>query len=356
MPFDLQLLNTLAAVFLLIAFAMLSQRRVVTLVNLFAIQGALLLAATLLLAYASWRWVERPFRGPRIPRRALAYVAGAGTAALLAAGIAIHAADGFEASFDARKRETLHLVERLDRDRSAMIRLSRCHFNAGVGGATVEAFLARWDCTDDPGRPGLKRIPAVVTGDSHSADLAAALKENGLLPLQMGGAGCSLNPRRMSRDCARIFEALRARIARDPAYDTLILAQRFETADELSLDALREIADYWQGFGKKVVLLTAMPAFEGFKTRLVQRLPLRPNLALARLSERAEAVALLEARGIHVANAREAFCGEGPGCPYEDAAGNLLLVDPDHLSREGARLFGRRLIERDAAFRALAGR
>ncbi|HVY64090.1 MAG TPA: formate hydrogenlyase [Gammaproteobacteria bacterium] len=51
MPFDLQLLNTLAAVFLLIAFAMLSQRRVVTLVNLFAIQGALLAAATLLLAW-----------------------------------------------------------------------------------------------------------------------------------------------------------------------------------------------------------------------------------------------------------------------------------------------------------------
>jgi hydrogenase-4 component E len=51
MPFDLQLLNTLAAVFLLIAFAMLSQRRVVTLVNLFAVQGALLAGATLLLAW-----------------------------------------------------------------------------------------------------------------------------------------------------------------------------------------------------------------------------------------------------------------------------------------------------------------
>jgi hydrogenase-4 component E len=51
MPFDLQLLNTLAAIFLLIAFAMLSQRRVVTLVNLFAVQGALLAGATLLLAW-----------------------------------------------------------------------------------------------------------------------------------------------------------------------------------------------------------------------------------------------------------------------------------------------------------------
>ena len=50
-PIDLQVLNTLAALFLLLAFAMLSQRRVVTLVNLLAVQGALLCGATLLLAW-----------------------------------------------------------------------------------------------------------------------------------------------------------------------------------------------------------------------------------------------------------------------------------------------------------------
>jgi len=50
-PFDLQVLNTLAALFLLLAFAMLSQRRVVTLVNLLAVQGALLCGATFLLAW-----------------------------------------------------------------------------------------------------------------------------------------------------------------------------------------------------------------------------------------------------------------------------------------------------------------
>lgn len=50
-PFDLQLLNALAALFLLLAFAMLSQRRVVALVNLLALQGTLLCSATLLLAW-----------------------------------------------------------------------------------------------------------------------------------------------------------------------------------------------------------------------------------------------------------------------------------------------------------------
>jgi hydrogenase-4 component E len=51
LTFDLQLLNTFAALLLLSSFAMLAQRRVVTMVNLLALQGVLLGLATLLLAW-----------------------------------------------------------------------------------------------------------------------------------------------------------------------------------------------------------------------------------------------------------------------------------------------------------------
>jgi len=51
LPWDLQLLNACAALLLLISFAMLSQRRIVTLVDLLAAQGGLLAVATLLLAW-----------------------------------------------------------------------------------------------------------------------------------------------------------------------------------------------------------------------------------------------------------------------------------------------------------------
>jgi hydrogenase-4 component E len=51
LTWDLQLLNTLAALLLLLSFAMLSQRRIVALVNMLALQGALLFAATVLLAW-----------------------------------------------------------------------------------------------------------------------------------------------------------------------------------------------------------------------------------------------------------------------------------------------------------------
>ncbi len=56
LPFDQQLLNACAALMLLLAFVMLSQRRIVSLVNLYAVQGAVLAAATFLLA---WRTGDR---------------------------------------------------------------------------------------------------------------------------------------------------------------------------------------------------------------------------------------------------------------------------------------------------------
>src|SRR6185437_2911784 len=55
LPFNQQLLNACAALLLLLSFAMLSQRRIVSLVSLYAVQGAVLAAATLLLA---WRTGE----------------------------------------------------------------------------------------------------------------------------------------------------------------------------------------------------------------------------------------------------------------------------------------------------------
>jgi hydrogenase-4 membrane subunit HyfE len=47
-----QLVNLMASLLLLIAFAMLAQRRIVRLVHLFAVQGAVLAANTLLVAFA----------------------------------------------------------------------------------------------------------------------------------------------------------------------------------------------------------------------------------------------------------------------------------------------------------------
>jgi hydrogenase-4 component E len=52
-PHVSQLINLFAAVLLLVAFAMLSQRRVLSLVRLFTLQGAALVAAAAVMAYAT---------------------------------------------------------------------------------------------------------------------------------------------------------------------------------------------------------------------------------------------------------------------------------------------------------------
>jgi hydrogenase-4 component E len=53
MPIGHQLINLFAAILLLLAFAMLSQRRVVSLVNLFAAQGLVLALSTAVVAYTT---------------------------------------------------------------------------------------------------------------------------------------------------------------------------------------------------------------------------------------------------------------------------------------------------------------
>lgn len=53
------------------------------------------------LAYASWRWIERPVRDARrVPRRQIFALAGASSVAFLAVGLAAHVTDGFSNRFD----------------------------------------------------------------------------------------------------------------------------------------------------------------------------------------------------------------------------------------------------------------
>jgi hydrogenase-4 component E len=52
-PLSLQFINLLAALLLLIAFAMLTQRRILSLINLFALQGFVLALSTFVVAYST---------------------------------------------------------------------------------------------------------------------------------------------------------------------------------------------------------------------------------------------------------------------------------------------------------------
>lgn len=53
LPFYVQVINLCAALLLLLAFAMLTQRRILSLINLFAAQGFVLVLSTLVVAYST---------------------------------------------------------------------------------------------------------------------------------------------------------------------------------------------------------------------------------------------------------------------------------------------------------------
>ena len=53
LPFSSQIINLFAALLLLLAFAMLTQRRILSLINLFALQGFVLMLSTAVVGYST---------------------------------------------------------------------------------------------------------------------------------------------------------------------------------------------------------------------------------------------------------------------------------------------------------------
>lgn len=315
----------------------------------------MLVAATFGVAFLSWRYVERPFRNQDVIGRLTLWTLAAALALIfIALGSIGTATNGFYQWSNHKIQQRAQLLKALGDERAQLIRLGVCHYNAEVNKSGVTEFLKNWDCAADKAQPTLQKIPIIFTGDSHSADKVMALKLNGLVPLQMAGAGCSVVPRRMSHDCAQIFENLYRRVAHDTAYSYIALSNFFEPGD-LTPAAIGETLDYWQRFNKKIIFFTAMPDFLGFGDKFLSAAPMAPDFTLARLSEQQSVLQVLAGRGVHVVNTRDIFCAIAPQCDWQ-LNQRSLLMHQNHLSKEGALQFGRVLIATDPLFKSFAAK
>ena len=308
-------------------------------------------AASLVLAYCSWRFVEQPFRRKGVIKRSKVFTfALIGSVSFFTIGLAGNFTDGFAGKFgDAQSRKRVELRKDHER-RSDAVRLGKCHFNSEV--VDIDTFLAQWNCKGDDSLPELKRIPLIVTGDSHSADKVMALEANGLLPLQIGGAGCSLVPSKMSNDCKKIYDKLYQEVKDDDYYEYLALSAYF-TKDELTVEAIEEMIVFWKKFNKKIIFFTGMPAVPRLRDHLQKNLMPVINFRMDEMSKRPEIINLLKSAGVHIVDTKSIFCKIN-NCKFYVKDGTLLFVEDTHLSVTGARLFGKALIENDEIFRRMA--
>ena len=316
---------------------------------------ALLSLTAILLGYLSWRYVERPFRTRDvIGSKALWISCFAGTAFFLMVGLAGKPKDGLLSRLGQPENVISREFHLVTDERRALMREDECWFHAR-GSQPIDQFIKQWDCRTDPKLPSLVSLPMIVAGDSHSADKVIALKLNGFIPLQIGGAGCSINPRLMKHSCPQIFQHLQAEIKGDIYYEYIVLANRLDRS-ELSIESIKEAIDYWEGFGRKIIFFTGMPRFPGLQYRAAKNLPINADFELSDFSERKELMEYLESRGVHVVNTRKIFCSITSDCDYRDVNGALLLMDVDHLSPHGAARFGEQLIKTDRLFQMISER
>ena len=309
---------------------------------------SVLLLITLALSYASWRFIEQPFRNRNAVSRPRLFILGGSVAiCLLAIATSGWRTNGFPARFDRAERINQQLVHAAGAERGRAVRGDVCQFN-NVTDVGIDGFLDQWNCKDDSALPHLQRIPVIITGDSHSADKVIALKLNGLLPLQIGGAGCSIVPSRMSADCQRIYQKLYDVVANDPYYQYLALAHLFSES-ELTPDSIRETVTYWKRYNKKLVWFTPMPTFYELTAHEERSRPARVDFGISDLSQRDGISRILNDSGIHIVDTRRLFCSIND-CGYLSKEGCALMVNDSHMSLWGARLFGRALLDTDPLF------
>ncbi|MGE3579712.1 MAG: acyltransferase family protein, partial [Vicinamibacterales bacterium] len=160
--------------------------------------------ATLVLAYASWRWVERPFRtGTRVSRRAVAAVAVSGSALFAALGQVTVANEGFAAYYidhrlspEARTRYQLvrdHTGRRLPDD---MVDDGACRFWTMESTGPSPDFASRFDgCAARLG-------PAVVVlGDSHAMNVYNLVAKANVSQFVVGFTKPGCRPQNDNPDC-----------------------------------------------------------------------------------------------------------------------------------------------------------
>jgi hypothetical protein len=294
---------------------------------------------TVVLAYASWRFVETPFRSRDfLPRRMVFGLAGAVAVVLTGAGFYMHVSDGGINRYAPEDRE----IAGFD------------FTDAGryTGSRFATHMLAEFD--------GSARKKVVLIGDSYAQNLMNALYESGLV------ARMQLSTYLIRARCGNLFldkdfsrqlrEVHRLKCRQDGWYDNAQLQKLMREADTIWLASSWE---YWQvdllaesvqnlrrQFKGKVVVF-GRKNFGSIEMPLLLRVPSDQRKEVTnhmaeesiRVNERMKAVLPAEV----FLDVADRLCGAEYRCPLFTEEGRLISYDGAHLTKAGAAYYGRKL-------------
>lgn len=302
------------------------------------------------LAWGTYAFFERPLRwGEHARIKVTVLITLSGLVGCI--GYNIYRQDGLKFRSITQNTEQMRQDARKEAGklRQFWIRSGICHFNERGVYRDIESFVSNWKCFS--GEEGFRKTRVLLFGDSHAADKAMSLRLNGVDIVQLGGAGCSLNPA-LAKDqrgyCRRLFDLVERY---KDSYDTIILSNNF-SMKEINEDNLSEIFDYWRG-SKKVFIFTPMPDFTSQMHSFMKRglIYSPPDFS------REEAfLSLVERIGlpgnVQIIKTSDLWClnrKDNDDFPCAYARDNQpLMMDGGHLNIKGAKIFGRNMIAHSA--------
>ena len=316
-----------------------------------------LFAVSIMVGWASTRFVEGPTRHADLPRRTTFLVSGAAllcVAVLSWTGIVSH---GFQSRFSGPR-----YVARIERKSAEMER--KCGYWGDV------KITSQDICTFYPGhlspetgaktRKGTRAV--AVWGDSHAAALVAGLIEEkrDYAVVQLAFHGCFVGrvPRsNKPNNCIEKHRIAHARLMSDPAIDTVIVHARWEFSinpeSRKLRDAARRIIDEMVKKGKHVIIVKSVPVFHfdvnDHYNRMV-RLGLDPHQEISRAQYDALNRPLdswlnqwKKNPNVDYVDPSEVFCDKTT-CHSYSKEGLPLYFDHGHLAARGAHLLADRVV------------
>jgi peptidoglycan/LPS O-acetylase OafA/YrhL len=293
-----------------------------------------LIGLTFILAYLSYRFVERPFRGGLIRSRRQIFLGSAVVSVLFVAfGWTAQAADGnLPGKADAAAREAQLAImagsQIPDRDFD-------CHLNVL---SKVDKYLGDWDCYAGSDS-GLEELNVMVVGDSHAGVFAGAFLWNGFSINRASGSGCSiLRPDTGFEECASILDLAVEQIgARE--INTVFLVNYWDES-ELSELFINLVLDFWLDYADRVVLMAPVPEFPTAHATYVNTGEIEVVADFSKADRFEEVITQMELPPeVLVVDTALHLCGTERHCRLIDG-NRLLWHDADHLAAEGSRRLG----------------